>query len=354
MLLSVLRRCIKSPLSGRTLVQARSFSSATPDLKSHLFDDNAPRIMITGCLGQIGSDLVSVLRAKYGSENVIATDIKKPSKASFLRDGPFLYADVLDYSSLSQIVVEHRIDWLIHNSSILSATGELHPQLALDVNVKGIQNALELARNHNLRILAPSSIAAFGPSTPKEMTPDSTIMRPSTVYGLTKVHLELLGEYYFNRYGVDFRSLRYPGVISSEALPGGGTTDYAVDIFYYALRNKPYECFLSEHTKLPMLYMPDTIRATIELLEAPSAALSQRVYNVNGISFTPEEIYKSIQQSITDFKISYKPDFRQRIADSWPHSLDDSAARKDWGWKPEYDLDRITKDMIDKLRKKVK
>jgi threonine 3-dehydrogenase len=170
-------------------------------------------------LGQIGSDLVSVLRAKYGAENVIATDIKKPAKASFLRDGPFLYADVVDYNSLAQIVVEHKIDWLIHNSSILSASGERNPQLALEVNVKGIQNALELARNHNLRILAPSTIAVFGTSTPKDNTPDTTIMRPSTVYGLSKVHLELLGEYYFNKYGVDFRSLRYPGVISSEVNP---------------------------------------------------------------------------------------------------------------------------------------
>jgi len=319
-----------------------------------LFDDETPRIMITGCLGQIGSDLVSVLRQKYGAESVVATDVKKPARASFLRDGPFLYADVVDYASLAQIVVEHKIDWLIHNSSILSANGELNPQLALDVNVKGIQNALELAKNHNLRILAPSSIAVFGPTTPKDNTPDTTIMRPSTVYGLTKVHLELLGEYYHKRFGVDFRSLRYPGVISSEALPGGGTTDYAVEIFYYALRNKPYECFLKEDTGLPMMYMPDTIKATINLLEAPSEKLTQRVYNVHGLTFTPKELYDSIRSHITDFKISYKPDFRQNIADSWPRSLDDTAARNDWGWRPEYGIDKITKDMIDKLRKKLK
>jgi len=323
-----------------------------PPLK--LFDDETPRIMITGCLGQIGSDLVSVLRQKYGAESVVATDVKKPARASFLRDGPFLYADVVDYASLAQIVVEHKIDWLIHNSSILSANGELNPQLALDVNVKGIQNALELAKNHNLRILAPSSIAVFGPTTPKDNTPDTTIMRPSTVYGLTKVHLELLGEYYHKRFGVDFRSLRYPGVISSEALPGGGTTDYAVEIFYYALRNKPYECFLKEDTGLPMMYMPDTIKATINLLEAPSEKLTQRVYNVHGLTFTPKELYDSIRSHITDFKISYKPDFRQNIADSWPRSLDDTAARNDWGWRPEYGIDKITKDMIDKLRKKLK
>jgi len=286
---------------------------------------------------------VSVLRKKYGAENVIATDIKKPTKASFLRDGPFLYANVTDYASLAQVVVEHKIDWLIHNSSILSATGELNPQLALDVNVKGIQNALELAKNHNLRVLAPSTIAVFGPSTPKDNTPDSTIMRPTTMYGLTKVHLELLGEYYHSRYGVDFRSLRYPGVISAEALPGGGTTDYAVDIFYYALRNKSYECFLREDSALPMMFMSDTIKATIQLLEAPREKLTQCVYNVHGLTFTPKELYESIRSHITDFKISYNPDFRQKIADSWPHSLDDSAARKDWGWNPEYDIDKITK-----------
>lgn len=313
-----------------------------------------PRIMITGCLGQIGSDLVNVLRTKYGANNVIASDIKKPEKSSFLKDGPFLYADVINYESMAKIVVEHKIDWLVHNSSILSATGELNPALALDVNVKGIQNALELARHHKLRILAPSSIAAFGPSTPKDNTPDETIMRPTTVYGLTKVHLELLGEYYHKKFGVDFRSIRYPGVISSEVLPGGGTTDYAVDIFLYALRNQPYKCFLKEDTALPMLYMPDTIRATIELLEAPAEVLTQRVYNVNGLSFTPKELYESIREHITDFKISYAPDFRQQIADSWPHSLDDSNARRDWGWNPEYGLDRITRDMIEKLRKRLK
>lgn len=316
--------------------------------------EDTPKIMITGCLGQIGTDLVGILRQKYGAENVIATDIKKPAKASFLRDGPFLYANVVDYASLSQIVVEHKIDWLIHNSSILSAAGELNPQLALDVNVKGIQNALELAKNHNLRILAPSSIAVFGPTTPKDDTPDTTIMRPSTVYGLSKVHLELLGEYYHNRFGVDFRSLRYPGVISAETPPGGGTTDYAVEIFYYAIRNKLYECFLKEDTGLPMMYMSDTIKATVELLEAPREKLTQCVYNVHGLTFTPQELYESIKANITDFKISYKPDFRQKIADSWPRSLDDTAARKDWGWNPEYTLEKITKEMIEKLRRKLK
>lgn len=312
----------------------------------------SPRILITGSLGQIGTELVGVLRKKYGKDNVIASDIRR---APAELDGPYRYLDVLDYNAMASTVVDNDINWLIHNSSLLSATGERNPQLALDVNMNGLKNALECAKNFNLRVLAPSSIAVFGPTTPREDTQDLTIMRPTTIYGITKLHLELLGEYYHNRWGVDFRSLRYPGVISSEALPGGGTTDYAVEIFYEALKHGHYSSFLNKESALPMMYMSDCLRCTVELLEAEPKRLTQRIYNVTAMSFTPEQLGAAIKKYIKHFELAYAPaDFRQNIANSWPKSLDDSAARRDWGWKHEVDLDVMTRHMLKRLSERLR
>jgi threonine 3-dehydrogenase len=320
-------------LSSFLLTFSRSYSSSTK---------LNPRILITGGLGQIGTELVQLLRKSYGGENVILSDVKRPPRELIAMGTKFYYADVTTYTTIERIVVEEGIDWIVHNASILSAAGERNPQLALQVNVDGIQNVLELARRHNLRIFAPSSIAAFGLSTPKTATPDITIMRPNTIYGVSKVYLELLGEYYHSKYGVDFRSLRYPGILSAETEPGGGTTDYAIDIFWHALKSGHYECFLAENSELPMMYMPDCLQATIKLLEAPQEVLTQRVYNVAAYSFTPKQLYESIKRHIPNLTISYKPDFRQQIADSWPKTLDDSKARADWGWKHTYDLEATT------------
>ncbi|MFX0062403.1 MAG: NAD-dependent epimerase/dehydratase family protein [Candidatus Hermodarchaeota archaeon] len=311
------------------------------------------RILVTGSYGQIGTELIGALRKKYGGENVIATGRKKPP-AILREDGPYYRSDVLDTNQLHSQLVDFDIDIILHNASVLSATGEKNPQLAYKTNVEGSYNVLEAARILNLdQVLIPSSIAAFGPSTPRENTPNDVIMRPTTMYGVTKVFIELLGEYYNLRYDLDFRSLRYPGVISSEALPGGGTTDYAVEIFYEALKNKQYTCFLAKDARLPMMYMPDCIKSTIDLIEADSSKLVHRSFNVTAMSFTPEEIANEIKKHIPEFEIDYKPDFRQKIAESWPSSIDDSVARKEWGWKPDYDLAAMTKDMLEKLSKKL-
>jgi len=243
---------------------------------------------------------------------------------------------------------------VIHLSSILSASGEKDPQRAIELNVNGIQNILEVARKHGLKVYSPSSIAAFGTTTPRVQTPDITIQRPNTIYGVSKVYLELLGCYYQEKYGVDFRSLRYPGVISSETLPGGGTTDYSVEIFYEALKHGKYTCFLEKDTELPMMYMPDCLKATQTLLEANPKSLTQRVYNVTAFTLTPHILAQQIKKYMPNFVIEYRPDFRQNIANSWPKSLNDSLARKDWGWSPDYDLDAMTIDMLLKLRDKLK
>jgi len=307
-----------------------------------------PRILVTGALGQIGSELVVVLRSRYGNDNVFASDIRFPP-ASF-PPGPFLFLDVENRDNIAQVVLGNRIDWVVHLVSLLSATGEKNPQLAMKLNTRGIENVLEVARTNRLKVFAPSTIAVFGPTTPKIDTPDLTIMKPTTIYGVTKVYLELLGEYYYSKYGVDFRSIRYPGVISSVAMPGGGTTDYATEIYHEALKTRSYQCFLRSDSRMPMLYMPDCLDATIHLLEAPNHALNQRVYNVTGLSFTPSEVAEAIKKHIPDFSISYSPDFRQAIADSWPSSIDDSHARRDWGWRPSYDLDAMTAHMLQELK----
>ncbi|KAJ1843922.1 hypothetical protein LPJ70_003183 [Coemansia sp. RSA 2708] len=309
-----------------------------------------PRVLVTGSLGQLGSTMVNSLRAKFGQENVIASDIKKPTLEQ-RSTGPFVYADVLNYRALDQIVVDYGIDWVVHFSAILSALGERNPALGLSVNINGFQNVLELAKNHGLRLLSPSTMGAFGPTTPKDATPDLTIMRPNTIYGITKVHMELLGEYYCEKFGVDFRSLRYPGIISADSPPGGGTTDYAVDIFHAALKHNRFTSFLDADTRLPMAYIDDCITGTMQLLEAPADALTQRTYNVHACAFSPAELAAEVRrQHSPDFAIDYAPDFRQAIADTWPRTMADTAARKDWGWNPLFGTADIVRAMLDKLR----
>ena len=311
------------------------------------------RLLVTGSYGQIGTELVGALRKKYGGKNVIATGRKKPPEI-LTKDGPYLHLDILDPNQIHSMLVDNDIDIVIHNASVLSGVGEQNPQLAYRTNVEGAFNILEAVRILKLdQVMIPSSIAAFGPSTPKENTPNDVIMRPTSAYGVSKVFIELWGEYYNKRYGMDFRSLRYPGIISSEALPGGGTTDYAVEIFYEALKNKKYTSFLDKDTYLPMMYMPDCIKCTMDLIDAPVENLIHRSFNITAMSFAPEEIAAEIKKHIPEFEITYKPDYRQAIAETWPASLDDSVARKEWGWEPDYDLTTMVKDMLDKLSKKL-
>ncbi|KAG0261508.1 hypothetical protein BG011_000972 [Mortierella polycephala] len=329
--------------------QYSSSASTTADAERH------PRVLVTGSLGQLGSGLVKELRAMYGNENVVASDIRK-APDEFMASGPFVYADVMNYSMLERIVVDWRIDWVVHYSALLSAVAEKNPALALSVNMAGFQNVLELAKVHRLRLYSPSTIGAFGPSTPKINTQDLTIMRPNTIYGITKLHNELLGEYYREKFGVDFRSARYPGILSADTPPGGGTTDYAVDIFHHAIRHGHYNCFLSKDTRLPMMYLTDCIKGTVDHLTHPTP-LPQSVYNIAAVSFTPEELTKEIQKHLPHFTISYPDsagiDFRQAIADSWPSSLDDSMARRDFGWKEEYGLEKMVKTMLNKIQAQV-
>lgn len=316
------------------------------------------KILLTGAVGQIGSELTMALRKRYGNDNVIALGHKtKPS--DLLRDsGPFEVCDVSDEQErLRKIIEKYNIDTIYHLASILSAAGEKNPDRAWHTNLIGLKNVLELAKEYNLaRLFWPSSIAAFGPHTPREKTPQVTIMDPNTMYGLTKVTGELLCNYYFEKYGLDVRSLRYPGLISYETLPGGGTTDYAVAIFYAALQpEKAYICFLKEDTVLPMMYMPDAIRAAIEIMEVdPSKIKTHLSYNVTAISFSPQELAEEIKKHIPGFKCIYQPDERQKIADSWPKVIDDSNARNDWGWKPDFDLSQMTADMLARLKIKLK
>lgn len=308
------------------------------------------KILVIGSSGQIGTELVQNLRDIYGIDNVIASDVKLTDQA---KEGPFEIIDVMHAAGLLEIVKRHKINQIYLLAALLSASSEKMPKFAWDLNMQGLFNVLDLAKEKVIqKVYWPSSIAVFGPNTPKENTPQYTIMEPSTVYGISKQAGERWCEYYFNKYNVDVRSLRYPGLIGWKSAPGGGTTDYAVHIFHEALKSGNYECFLSENTTLPMMYMPDAIKATIGIMNADFQKVKVRSsYNLSGFSFSPKEIAKEIQKHIPDFTITYKPDSRQQIADSWPKSIDSSVASKEWEWKPQYDLADMTADMIKNLKK---
>jgi len=312
------------------------------------------RILVTGATGQIGSELTIELRKKYGGDNVIAAGHRRKPSEKLVNSGPFEYIDVTDRDNIEKVVHKYDINIIYHLAAVLSAIGEEKPQLAWKVNMNGLYNVLEIAKEHGLaRVFWPSSIAVFGPEAPRINTPQDAVLIPRTMYGVTKVAGELLCNYYFLRFGLDVRSVRYPGVISSETPPGGGTTDYAVEIFYEAIKKKRYTCFVRENTVLPMMYMPDCIKAAIDLMGAdPSRITCRTSYNVTGTSFSAGELTSEIKRHIPEFECEYKPDFRQKIADSWPMSISDSVAREEWGWNPTYDLAAMTKDMIEKLTKR--
>lgn len=313
------------------------------------------RILVIGCSGQIGSELTLALRKIYGNENVFATDIKQPPK-DILESGPFNTLDVMDYNNLLHFAVRFKITQVYNLAAVLSGNAEKIPQQAWEINMRALMNTLELARDSDAKKLFwPSSIAVFGPTTPRHNTPQLTVMEPNTVYGISKLAGERWGEYYHKRYGVDFRSLRYPGLISYKTEAGGGTTDYAVEIYYEAIRNNSYNCFLREDTALPMMFMDDAIKATIQLMEADPQKLSLRSsYNVGGMSFTPKDVVAAIRKHQPDFEVTYEPDFRQAIADSWPASIDDSVARADWGLNDAFTLESMTALMLSEIGKKLR
>jgi nucleoside-diphosphate-sugar epimerase len=309
------------------------------------------KILVIGASGQIGVELTLALRKMYGNSNVVASDLREENEL-LKGTGPYVSMDVMNKEMLHVQVIRQNITQIYLLAAILSATGEKNPNLAWSLNMQSLLNVLDIAREEKLhKVYWPSSIAVFGPTSPKQHCPQQTIIEPTTVYGISKYAGEFWCNYYFNRYGVDVRSLRYPGLISYKSAPGGGTTDYAVEIFYEALEHKKYNCFLSEDTYLPMMYMPDAIKATIELMEAPAEKISIRhSYNVAGMSFSPKEIAATIQNHIPTFSISYKEDYRQAIANSWPQSIDDAVARNDWGWQQDYDLERMVADMFINLK----
>lgn len=311
------------------------------------------KILVTGALGQIGSELTTALKKIYGDQNIVTSDVRFDGIAEeFL---PYETLNVLDKPRLAEIVKKHDIKIIYHLAAILSAAGEKNPNLCWDVNMTGLHNVLEVARELNVpQIICPSSIAVFGPETPRDNTPQETIILPKTMYGLTKAAGELLCEYYVAKFGIDVRGIRYPGLISYKTAPGGGTTDYAVEIFYEAIKKKSYTCFLEADTTLPMMYMPDAIRGTIQLAQTDFSKLKNHCnFNFAGISFSCAELAAEITKHIPDFKIDYAPDFRQKIANSWPKSIDDSEAREQWDWKVEYDLPKMTENMLVNLRKKL-
>ncbi|MEM3362466.1 MAG: NAD-dependent epimerase/dehydratase family protein [Candidatus Anstonellaceae archaeon] len=308
------------------------------------------KILITGSNGQIGSELIEELVKLYGKENVIGLDITEPKEEKY----QFVKLDATDFEGLKKVIEKYDVGEIYHLVSLLSATGEKNPDLAWHINMSSLKNVLDIARERKIKVFWPSSIAAFGPTTPKENTPQRTILEPNTMYGVTKVAGELLCNYYFYKYQVDVRSVRFPGIISWKTPPGGGTTDYAVAIFYEAIQNKYYKCFVREDTVLPMMYMPDAIRAIIEIMKAEREKIKIRTsYNLAAISFKAKDLELELKKYI-DFEIEYSPDYRQQIADSWPKTIDDSQARKDWGWKHKYDLAAMTKDMYTNLTKKLK
>jgi len=312
------------------------------------------KVLIIGAGGQIGVELTLALRKAYGNDQVIATDIKEEAHPLLKDSGPYSVLNAMDAKATHELVKKEGVTQIYLLAALLSATGEKAPQKAWEINMQSLLQTLELGVQEKLnKIYWPSSIAVFGPTTPTDNTPQQTVVEPRTVYGISKYAGELWCQYYNQRWGLDVRSLRYPGLISWKSEPGGGTTDYAVEIYHEALKNKKYTSFLSENTYLPMMYMDDAIRGTIELMEAPAEQMKTRMaYNLSGMSFSPKEIAAAIQKHIPDFTIDYNPDFRQAIADGWPKSIDDSAARADWGWKNEYDLDKMTADMLEHLGKR--
>jgi nucleoside-diphosphate-sugar epimerase len=312
---------------------------------------NHETVLVLGASGQIGTDLVLRLRNELGASKVIATDIKDKAPDVF-SEGPYHQLDVMDGAAVASIIEKHGVTQVYHLAALLSATAEKQPMFGWKLNMEGLFNLLEIARERKqLQIFWPSSIAVFGPTTPRQLTPQHTIMEPTTVYGISKQAGERWCEYYFHRYGVDVRSIRYPGLISYKSAPGGGTTDYAVDIYHKALDQGSYECFLKADTVLPMMYMPDALDATINLMHADASNVKVRSsYNIAAMSFDPETIANEIKKHIPEFSITCKPDFRQPIADSWPQSIDDTAARNDWGWNPKYDLKAMTSDMLHQLK----
>lgn len=313
------------------------------------------RILVIGASGQIGVELTLALRKMYGNNNVVASDLREENEL-LKGTGPYVSLDVMNKEMLHVQVIRQNITQIYLLAAILSATGEKNPNLAWSLNMQSLLNVLDIAREEKLyKVFWPSSIAVFGPTSPRVNCPQQTIIEPVTVYGISKYAGEFWCNYYNHRFGLDVRSIRYPGLISYKSAPGGGTTDYAVEIFHDALEEKKYECFLSEDTYLPMMYMPDAIKATIELMEAPASQISVRhSYNISGMSFSPKEIAAEIKKHIPGFEISYKPDYRQQIADSWPQSIDDSVARNDWEWQEDYDLEKMTADMFVNLKDQIK
>jgi nucleoside-diphosphate-sugar epimerase len=312
-------------------------------------------ILVTGALGQIGSELVPALRERYGADRVVASDVRMVARSELFGDGPFEFLDCTRAKHIQEVVQRYRVGTVYHLAALLSAVAEQKPQVAWDLNMGGLYRVLEVARENRCAVFVPSSIGAFGPTTPGRRTPQDTIQRPTTMYGVTKVAGELLCDYYHLRFGLDTRGLRFPGIISHSAPPGGGTTDYAVDIFHEAVRHGRYTCFLRGDTSLDMMYMPDAVRAMIELMEANPARLEHRnAFNVTAMQLTPEILAAEIAKHVPGFTIDYDVDpIRQAIADSWPDSLDDTAARAEWGWSPGYDLPAMTEDMLDNLRRKL-
>jgi threonine 3-dehydrogenase len=304
------------------------------------------RLLVTGANGQIGTVLVEGLQKRFGYDQIVASDIRPLTNDRAI----FESVNVLDKKRMQEVIKQYGITHIYHLAAILSAKGEQNPKMAWEINMSGLFNILELAKEHQLKVFFPSSIAVFGTESPRKDTPQYRSVHPETVYGISKVAGEYWCLYFYKKFGVDVRSVRYPGIISYQSLPGGGTTDYAVEIFHAAVKGEPYECFLKEDTRLPMMYIPDAIRATIDLMEAPEEDITVRTsYNLAGVSFTPAEIAAEIKSQLPNFSVSYKPDFRQAIAETWTETIDDSAARHDWGWQPEYDLRSMAKDMIKNL-----
>ena len=312
------------------------------------------KILIVGSGGQIGTELVKKLRGIYGNENVVASDLRQLT-GEIVETGPFERIDSTNMMQIIEVVKKYNIDTIYNLAAILSATAELNPMLGWNVGIGSLVNCLEIARVYGCAVFTPSSIGAFGPNTPKDMTPQDTIQRPNTIYGVTKVTGELLSDYYFTRFGVDTRSVRFPGLISNLTLPGGGTTDYAVEIFYSAVKGEKFICPLEKGTFMDMMYMPDALDAMVDIMEAdPSKLIHRNSFNVTAMSFDPEILYNTIKKYIPTFEMEYKPEpITQAIANSWPNSLDDSCARNEWGWNPKYDLDKMSVDMIETLRKKL-